>query len=816
MVAQILPVWAADHTPQASQELQEIKVTGARKVHKLGEEKIRRQALDKQMVSDESDLVRYDPGISVVEGGRSGSNGFAIRGVDKDRVAINVDGLAQAESRSSQAFQELFGGYGNFNANRNTSEPENFSEVSITKGADSLKSGSGALGGAVNYKTKSAKDYLSEDKDFHLGVKGGYVGRNRQKFSSITAAGQWLENITPDVKTGFDILGVYTRRFGHETKNRSEESDVDITHTGEYVYDPASPVSKWLTYESTGKARSRPDPQNWVNTSSLFKLGYQLHTAHTQNRVGMIFEDSRTDRTTKELSNLWTGTTTSKTQVGDYRHRQDVSYRRRTGFELENILDTEHYRYRPWDKLTLRYDKQRIDMNTWTWDVPKSNALSGVNSQVYHMFRNIRQTNDQWGADAERQMDFGNTVWETKFGTGGSKGENKNRDHSYHIKLYDTAVQTSRNANISMLVESKQKSSYAYWDNVFRFGERSQYRINAGVRHDISKSSAKDNPDYTPAIRGQIPYLGSERKHSGYSYSTGFDWKFTPNLSLLAKYSTGFRAPTSDETWLLFPHPDFYLKANPNLKAEKAKNFELGLAGSGNTGNFKLSGFKTKYRDFIELAYMGVSSDNPNSPTYAPSTGNEGAYISSPVYQNQNRSSAWVKGLEFNGTWNLDSIGLPKGLHAGVNVSYIKGKSQQANGQEVPINELSPWTAVYSLGYDAPSKRWGLNAYLTHTAAKKPADTIHSNEDLNNPWPFARHSKAYTLFDLTGYYTIAKKVTLRAGAYNITNKKYYTWESLRSIREFGTVNRVDNATHAGIERFTSPGRSYNVTLEAKF
>ena len=151
IVSQTFPAFAADPVPQAHQDLNEVKVIGGRKAQKLGEEKVRRQALDKQMVSDESDLVRYDPGVSVVEGGRSGSNGFTIRGVDKDRVSINVDGLAQAESRSSEAFQELFGAHGNFNANRNTSEPENFSEVTITKGADSLKSGSGALGGAVNY-----------------------------------------------------------------------------------------------------------------------------------------------------------------------------------------------------------------------------------------------------------------------------------------------------------------------------------------------------------------------------------------------------------------------------------------------------------------------------------------------------------------------------------------------------------------------------------------------------------------------------------------------------------------------------------------
>lgn len=793
IVSQTFPAFAADPAPQAHQSLNEIKVIGGRKVQKLGEEKIHRQALDRQMVSDESDLVRYDPGISVVEGGRSGSNGFTIRGVDKDRVAINVDGLAQAESRSSEAFQELFGAYGNFNANRNTSEPENFSEVTMTKGADSLKSGSGALGGAVNYKTKSASNYVSEEKPYHLGIKGGYIGRNSQKFSSITAAGTWL---------GLDALMVYTHRFGKETKNNSDAADTVITDNKQSW----SPNAGSTNYGSRGIARSKPDPQNWENISTLFKLGYNFND---QNRIGWIYEDSRTDRTTTELSNMWAANWKGEA-LGDTRSRQDISYRKRIGFEYKNQLEKG-----PWDSLNLRYDRQTIDMSTWTWDLPTDYNRSGVNSDVYHMFRNIRQKNTQFGADAEKQIDFSKLVWAMQYGLGGSQNDNGNRDHSYWVRLYDPKYQTSNNQELTMLVESSSKNRFAYWNNTFQFGDSSQYRLNAGVRYDNSSSKAKDNPNYTPAIRGQIPYLGSERKHSGFSYGLGLDWKFTPHLNLLAKYSTGFRAPTSDETWLLFPHPDFYLKANPNLKAETAKNFELGLAGSGKAGNFKFSGFQTRYRNFIELTYMGVSSDNSKSPNFAPLSDGT-ALVSSPVWQNQNRSSAWVKGLEFNGTWNLDSIGLPQGTHAGVNVSYIKGKAKQTNGQETPINALSPWSAVYNLGYDAPSKRWGINAYLTHTAAKKPSDTVHSSDDLNNPWPYAKHSKAYTLFDLTGYVNLGKYFTLRAGAYNIGNKKYYTWESLRSIREFGTVNRVDNKTHAGIQRFTSPGRSYNLTLEAKF
>ena len=73
-----------------------------------------------------------------------GSSGYSIRGVDENRVAITIDGLHQAETLSSQGFKEVFEGYGNFNNTRNGVEVENVREATITKGADSIKTGSGA------------------------------------------------------------------------------------------------------------------------------------------------------------------------------------------------------------------------------------------------------------------------------------------------------------------------------------------------------------------------------------------------------------------------------------------------------------------------------------------------------------------------------------------------------------------------------------------------------------------------------------------------------------------------------------------------
>ncbi|HFC8518718.1 TPA: TonB-dependent hemoglobin/transferrin/lactoferrin family receptor [Neisseria weaveri] len=828
MVAQVYPlaVYAEtapqnSSTPEAANTttLEAVKVRGQRRVQNLGEERVRRKALDERMVQDEHDLVRYDPGVTVVEGGRAGSNGFAIRGVDKDRVAINVDGLAQAESRSSEAFQELFGAYGNFNANRNAAEIEHISEVTITKGADSLKSGSGALGGAINYKTKSPSDYLNDEKNYFLGLKTGYVGRNNQRFSSMTAAGRFK---------GFEALGVYTRRKGDETKNNAKSLVYEVKDTNK-VYNPADPSISMTDIhypdriKSYGKLRSLPDPQRWNAESVLLKGGYRFgFSDKDENYFGAVFEESRNDRKTEELSNLFASDFSGNASA-DTRNRQDVSYRKRVGFEFENRIND--VAWWPWDEIKFRWDKQDILMNTWTWDLPTNYALKGINSEVYHSFRQLKQYSQQSRIDAEKTIEFDSfpLAWAMQYGLGWGKGSNENDDQTYFARLYNKNIMTSSSGQRTFLTESESKNRNLYWNHIFRFGGQQQYKLNLGWRHDRVQSKALDNPTYPQSLKLLVPGLGNGTTHKGNSYSLGFDWRFHPNFNFLAKYSSGFRAPTSDENWLLFPHPDFYLLASPKLKHETAKNYELGIAGGGKAGEFRLSGFKTKYRDFIELAYLGPS----NLTTRIAMLSNGDKLLGAPVWQNVNRASANVNGIEFQGKWNLDSIGLSKGMHTGLVASYIKGKSKHENGKNYPINALAPWSATWSLGYDAPSKRWGLTTFVTHTARKKPEDTIRSSDERDEPFPFARHSGNYTLWDMAGYYNFGKHVTLRAGVYNITNREYYSWDSLRSIREFGTVNRVDNCNvgngpqhatcaHAGITRFSAPGRTFNVTLEARF
>ena len=147
-----------------------------------------------------------------------------------------------------------------------------------------------------------------------------------------------------------------------------------------------------------------------------------------------------------------------------------------------------------------------------------------------------------------------------------------------------------------------------------------------------------------------------------------------------------------------------------------------------------------------------------------------------------------------------------------VATSYIKGS---ADG-DTPLNALQPFNAVWGIGYRQPENRWSLGTNLSYFAKKKAEDTSRAYDRPHEPWPFVKHSRNVFLVDLIGHYQFGKNVTLRGGVFNLFDKKYYTWDSLRSIREFGAVNRVHNVTHGGIERFSAPGRNFNVTLEAKF
>lgn len=350
-IATAFPSYAANsETAAQTQSLKEVTVraakVGRRSKEATGLGKIVKtsETLNKEQVLGIRDLTRYDPGVAVVEQGNGASGGYSIRGVDKNRVAVSVDGVAQIQAFTVQGSLSGYGGRGGSGA-INEIEYENISTVEIDKGAGSSDHGSGALGGAVAFRTKEAADLISDGKSWGIQAKTAYGSKNRQFMKSLGAGFS---------KDGWEGLLIRTERQGRETRPHGDIADgveygidrldafrqthdIQSNKTGQFFSvegeSESKPVAKLAGYGKylnnqlnrwvkerleqnqplsaeeeamvreaqarhenlsaqayTGGGRILPDPMDYRSGSWLAKLGYRFGSRHY---VGGVFEDTK-------------------------------------------------------------------------------------------------------------------------------------------------------------------------------------------------------------------------------------------------------------------------------------------------------------------------------------------------------------------------------------------------------------------------------------------------------------------------------------------------------------------------------------------
>ncbi|HHF6503780.1 TPA: TonB-dependent receptor, partial [Haemophilus influenzae] len=1005
-----------------SEQLEQINVSGSSeniniKEKKVGETQISAKKLAKQQASDSRDLVRYETGITVVETGRTGASGYAVRGVDENRVGIMVDGLRQAETLSSQGFKELFEGYGNFNNTRNSIEIENVKTATITKGADSLKSGSGALGGSVIFETKDARDYLI-DKDYYLSYKRGYQTMNNQNLKTLTLAGRSKK---------FDILVVDTKRDGHEIEN----------------YDYKIYPNKQADLSKVGPTREKADPYQITRQSTLIKLGFQPNENH---RLSVALDDSTLE--TKGIDLSYALRPYSQANIEKYGERiiNDQSKRKNIQFSYENFSQTPF-----WDHIKLSYSSQKITNKARSDEYCHQSTCNGVsNPQGLHLVEEegVYKIVDKNGDELEYKKEASD--WYGKFknkngedvdndidSTGGSldsvlidcerlncnnkfrvfveKDEKHNDKYNYEdrqievetlsngkkygkitlkkgterlwdggplkeetarflfpksygystdfvndrdlntntqqIKLdldkefslwhtqhslkyggfYEKTLKSMVNhqyntvANVqwwagnffcnklvngqrtpapdysahscSLMNTDKGKETYLIpvttKNNVLYFGDNVQLTswlgLDLNYRYDHVKylpsydekipvpnglitglfkkfgpkdyvygrayNTPKDHRDctynsdcYKQNFKDNLALLLRKTDYKHHSYNLGLNLDPTDWLRVQLKYANGFRAPTSDEIYMTFKHPQFSIQPNTDLKAETSKTKEVAFTFYKNSSYITLNAFQNDYRNFIDLVEVG---ERPIE---------EGSAITYPFHQNQNRDRARVRGIEIASRLEMgDLFEKLQGFHLGYKFTYQKGRIKDNKlrsgyaeflklnpqytaiaSQDQPMNALQPTTSVYNIGYDAPSQKWGMDVYITNVAAKKAKDSFNSQwtsmvERKEKPYTTIEKKEAskangkdvkdsrglwrnnrYTVIDTIAYWKPIKNLTFTAGVYNLTNKKYLTWDSARSIRHLGTINRVNTETGKGLNRFYAPGRNYRMSVQFEF
>ncbi|HEZ0767688.1 TPA: TonB-dependent hemoglobin/transferrin/lactoferrin family receptor [Neisseria meningitidis] len=798
---------AAIETTPVKAEVKAVRVKGKHNASTTVE-RVKAKTIQEQMIRDTRDLVRYSPDVGVSDDGRR-MKGFAMRGVEDNRVGISIDGVALPSSEENS----LYARYGNFNNSRLSIDTELVKGVDITKGADSFESGSGSLGGNVNYRTLDARDIVLPEQNFGALLRSGYASKNREWVNTVGFG--YADNV-------FDAVVLYSRRRGHEMKSGGGDV-VDFVGFGE--------LDKQDQAER-GSARIHPDPSKHNNHSYLVKLGWQPTDSHRfgfsvngQNNSNYTYEktysltsywreaDDIQKRTNINLSHEWTPASSvlsllrtdldyQKTRNGAINYKGDMvrtgdwrtGYQYHNGFMAdrdERNMDTKYKR------ITFRLDSQPFSL--WAGE-------HRLSFKTFASRRDFENVNDD--------LDFNST------------GNITDRKHY-------TIIRPMKTDQFGFSLQDK----IAFDDKL---------SVNAGVRYDYEKVKPQafkpDTPCLSTCVNDGNP---AARSFNTWNGVLGLDYRLNDTWRAAYQINTGHRVPTASEMYFTYTSPYGNWIANPSLKAERSLNQTLSLRGKNDKGLLDFSLYQTRYRNFLfeeEKTYQVPNEYyNEHSCYYNPKYCNP--TLTEIGQQMVNIDKARVRGVEFKGELNLHQVmSVPEGFKVSGALGYSKGK---LSGERGSLLSIQPLKLVLGFDYESPDERWGIFSRVSYMGRKKAKDAqvieqkSYCTSYKLDPWTgketddcavalqyrddkidFRWLNKAATVVDVFGYYKPVKRMTLRAGVYNLFNRKYHTWDSLRGINPRSTINSLSvsntKSANQGLERYYAPGRNYAVSLEWKF
>ncbi len=206
---------AAQDAPTQASPLQEIAVTAAPLAREPATVLLDADELARRNATDMRAMARYEPLVSVpaaVSGGGNvwdgaGNTGFNVRGVEGNRVSLDLDGIAlpDAAAKPDATTMNAFG------VGRDYFDPATFREVRIGSGTSQAGAGTPGLGGNVAFSTRAPQDFLADGKD----VYGSYA------FGTGSANGSRSHILTGAARSGYlQALLLLVQRQGHALANQ--------------------------------------------------------------------------------------------------------------------------------------------------------------------------------------------------------------------------------------------------------------------------------------------------------------------------------------------------------------------------------------------------------------------------------------------------------------------------------------------------------------------------------------------------------------------------------------------------------------------
>ena len=514
------------------------------------------------------DYQRYEPGVSLPFGvggqgagrnTRSGTQSINIRGLDGNRVLMQVDGIRQGD---------LFTFGNTTSVGRDYLDVDALKRVEIVKGSASSLYGSDALGGVVSFVTKDPSDIIGDDGN-HWGFESITRYQSMDESFGQTMAGA--------VRAGpMELMLLYTHRQGQEMDNR-----------GGFAPDPMD----WESHNWLGKLVWRPDERN------TFKL------------TGEFFERSSDNDLASSRRNVVSGPTTFR--VRELLLEDEVTrYRVSLGHELDaaglgwffDRLDWNLYYQDSRTKEHIEEDRDRV--------LPTAQDRFRVRN---HLF-----SQNHLGGALNFVSEFETGRFRHELSYGGEAIQSFSR-RVRDAREFNFTTGTSTNVispdsfPLKDMPDSTTLRAGLYLQDQITWGENDRYTLTPGVRIDYYEMTTEADALYLRASGGIRP---QDYDQIAIAPKLCFLAKLDEHHSAWFQYSMGFRNPTPEDLNATVTNLAFNYQTipNPELQNEISHSFEIGLRGNYEKRWWSLAGFYNHYEDFIEL-FAGVGGTGaPGNP----------------------------------------------------------------------------------------------------------------------------------------------------------------------------------------------------------
>ncbi|WP_367390678.1 TonB-dependent receptor [Lewinella sp. LCG006] len=341
--------------------------------------------------------------------------------------------------------------------------------------------------------------------------------------------------------------------------------------------------------------------------------------------------------------------------------------------------------------------------------------------------------------------------------------------------------------NISTGEVAKGASRYpaATWSSAAvyvsdEFKVQKDLTLQAGLRFNQYRLDADfaNNLEFYP-----FPFNEAKLNEGSLTGSIGAVYRPADTWVISANFGTAFRSPNVDDLGKIFDsEPGAVTLPNPNLEAEYASNFDVGIAKVFNdVVKIDLTGYYTVLQN--ALVQRNFQLNGQDSILY------DG--VLSQVQAIQNAAVANVYGIQAGLEWKL-----PAGFSFSSSINYQIGEEELDDGTKSPSRHAAPLFGVSRLMYKA--KKLNLQCYANYQGERKfedlaveeqGKDEIYAKDANGN-----NYSPAWYTLNLKALYDLSTIFTISAGMENLTDQRYRPYS-------------------AGI---SAPGRNFILAVSANF